>query len=69
MRIRALSVALPGALAVSALCLPAAAQAAERPGTAAGPASFAARSVHPDTSLGSMKFSKAVINGGKDIVL
>ncbi|MFF5141645.1 hypothetical protein ACFY6U_18270 [Streptomyces sp. NPDC013157] len=69
MRIRAISMALPGAVALSALCLPAAAQAAERPGATAGLDSFAARSVHPETSLGSMKFSKAVVNGGKDIVL
>ncbi|MFF4490587.1 hypothetical protein ACFY0F_29650 [Streptomyces sp. NPDC001544] len=69
MRIRTLSVALPGAVALSALCLPAAAQAAERPGAAARLGSFAAHDVHPRTSLGDISFSKAVINGGKDIVL
>ncbi len=69
MRIRAMSVVLPGAVALSALCLPAAAQAAERPGTAAELGSLAARSAHPATTLGSMRFSKVVINGGKDIVL
>ncbi|MFF7755263.1 hypothetical protein ACFZCP_39975 [Streptomyces sp. NPDC007971] len=69
MRIRAISAALPGALALSALCLPAAAQAAERPGTAAKLGSFADHDVHPTTSLGNISFSKAVINGGKDIVL
>jgi hypothetical protein len=69
MRIRAMSVALSGAIALSALSLPAAAQAAERPRAAARLGSFAAHSVHPNTSLGNMKFSHAVINGGKDIVL
>lgn len=69
MRIRTLSVALPGAIALSALCLPAAAQAAERPGVAARLGSFATRDVHPRTSLGNISFSKAVVNGGKDIVL
>lgn len=69
MRIRVMSVVLPGAVALSALCLPATAQAAERPGAAVRLGSFAARGVHPDTSLGNISFSKAVINGGKDIVL
>ncbi|MFE2070137.1 hypothetical protein ACFXDH_48565 [Streptomyces sp. NPDC059467] len=64
-----MSVVLPGAVALSTLCLPAAAQAAERPGAAAELGSLAARSAHPDTTLGSMRFSKVVINGGKDIVL
>ncbi|MEU5531700.1 hypothetical protein [Streptomyces sp. NPDC020362] len=69
MRIRAMSVALPGAIALFALCVPAAAQAAERPDAAARLGSFAAHDVHPSTSLGNISFSKAVINGGKDIVL
>ncbi|WP_079178807.1 hypothetical protein [Streptomyces humi] len=69
MRIRVMSAALPGAVALSVLGLPAAAQAAARPGATAGLGAFVTRSAHPDTSLGSMKFSKAVINGGKDIVL
>ncbi|MGW2636951.1 hypothetical protein [Streptomyces sp. NPDC001348] len=64
-----MSVALTGAITLSALCLPAAAQAAERHGAAARLGSFAAHDVHPDTSLGNISFSKAVINGGKDIVL
>ncbi|MFF4398685.1 hypothetical protein [Streptomyces sp. NPDC001480] len=64
-----MSVAFSGAIALSALCLPAAAQAAERPGSAARLGSFAAHDVHPNTSLGNISFSKAAINGGKDIVL
>lgn len=69
MRIRVTAAMFSAAVVVSALALPATAQAAERPGAPAGLGVFAAKSVHPYDSLGSMKFSKAVINGGKDIVL
>jgi hypothetical protein len=58
MRIRVAAAALSGAVVLSALALPAAAQASERPGV-----------VHPNDSLGNTKFSDAVINGGKTIVL
>ncbi|WP_405820294.1 hypothetical protein OG241_32320 [Streptomyces sp. NBC_01390] len=61
---------LSGAVVLSALALPAtAAQASERTGTSAKLSSFAPETVRPKDSLGSMKFSNAVINGGKDIVL
>ncbi|WP_405840479.1 hypothetical protein [Streptomyces sp. NBC_01518] len=75
MRIRVAATAIvSGAVVLSALALPVAAQAAERPGAAAKLSSFASKSVHskavqPRDSLGSTKFSHAVINGGKDIVL
>ncbi|MGW0833496.1 hypothetical protein [Streptomyces prunicolor] len=57
------------AVVLSALALPMAAQAAERTGAAARPTSFAAKAVRPRDSSGNTKFSHAVINGGKDIVL
>ncbi|GGU93002.1 hypothetical protein GCM10010260_29750 [Streptomyces filipinensis] len=69
MRIQVRAAAVSGAVVVSALALPAAAHAAERPGASAKLGAFAAESVHPDTSLGNITFSKAVINGGQDIVL
>ncbi|MEV5803408.1 hypothetical protein [Streptomyces collinus] len=69
MRIRVTATVASGAIVVSALALPAAAQAAERPGARASLGAFAASTVHPDSRLGSMTFSKAVINGGKDIDL
>ncbi|MET7689043.1 hypothetical protein ABZT06_13880 [Streptomyces sp. NPDC005483] len=68
MRIRVKAVVF-SAVIVSTFVLPATAQAVERPGGSAGLGGFAAKTVHPNDSLGSMKFSKAVINGGKDIVL
>jgi len=70
MRIRvAAAAAVSGAVVLSALALPVAAQAAERTGAAAKLTSFAAKAVQPRDSLGNTKFSHAVINGGKDIVL
>ncbi|MEV6502511.1 hypothetical protein [Streptomyces prunicolor] len=70
MRIRvAAAAAVSGAVVLSALALPVAAQAAERKGAAAKPTSFAAKAVQPRDSSGNTKFSHAVINGGKDIVL
>ncbi|MEW1827765.1 hypothetical protein [Streptomyces sp. NPDC088196] len=70
MRIRvAAAVAVSGAVVLSALALPVVAQAAERPSAAAGLTSFATKGVQPRDSSGSTKFSHAVVNGGKDIVL
>ncbi|MFF7356247.1 hypothetical protein ACFZA1_26905 [Streptomyces filipinensis] len=69
MRIQVRAAAVSGAVVMSALALPAAAHAAERPGASAKLGAFAAERVHPDTSLGNITFSKAVINGGQDIVL
>jgi hypothetical protein len=69
MRIRVAAAAVvSGAVVLSALALPVAAQAAERRG-AAGLTSFAAKAVQPRDSSGNTKFSHAVVNGGKDIVL
>jgi hypothetical protein len=69
MRTHAISIVLPSAVALSAICFPVAAQAAERTDTTAKLRSFTAHSVHPETSLGNISFTHAVINGGKDIVL
>jgi hypothetical protein len=69
MRIRVAAAVLSGAVVLSALALPAAAQASERPGASTKLSSFAPNTVRPNDSLGGVKFSDAVINGGKDIVL
>ncbi|MFE9453899.1 hypothetical protein [Streptomyces sp. NPDC006739] len=69
MRTHAAAAVVSSALVVSALALPAAAQAAERQGAPAGLGAFTAKTAHPDTSLGDITFSKAVVNGGQDIVL
>ncbi|MCZ0990823.1 hypothetical protein [Streptomyces diastatochromogenes] len=69
MRTHTTAAVVSGAIVVSALALPAVAQAAERPGVSAGFGDFTAKPAHPNTSLGNITFSKAVINGGKDIVL
>ena len=60
MRIRLVVTAVvSGAVALSALAVPVAAQAAER----------VPAKLRPNDSLGNTKFSNAVVNGGKDIVL
>ncbi|KPI06263.1 hypothetical protein OK074_4241 [Actinobacteria bacterium OK074] len=78
MRMQVAGAALSGAAVLSALALPVAAQAAEHPGAGAAAKlsafgakanSLAPQTVRPNDALGSMKFSNAVINGGKDIVL
>lgn len=70
MRIRVAAAVVSGAVVLSALALPVAAQAAEkRTGAAAKLSSLASTAVQPRDSLGNTKFSHAVINGGKDIVL
>ncbi|MFI8232588.1 hypothetical protein ACIGDI_27510 [Streptomyces sp. NPDC085900] len=69
MRIRLAAAVVSGAALLSALALPVAAQAAERTGAAGKLSSFASKSVQSQDSLGNTKFSHAVINGGKDIVL
>ncbi len=59
MRIRVAAAAVvSGAVVLSALALPVAAQAAERPSAAAGLTSFAAKTVQPRDSLGNTKFSR-----------
>ena len=73
MRVRAAAIALSGAVVLSALALPAGAQASERPGASTGASTdlraFASPVVQPKDSLGGTTFSDAVVNGGKDIVL
>ncbi|MBW8798067.1 MAG: hypothetical protein JF597_32120 [Streptomyces sp.] len=69
MRIRVAATVLSGAVVLSALAVPVAAQAAEHSGAQDGLASFSAKTVHPKDAQGNIKFSKGVVNGGKDIVL
>ncbi|MEU9344590.1 hypothetical protein AB0D74_25665 [Streptomyces sp. NPDC048278] len=81
MRIRVAATVLSGAVALSALAVPVAAQAASGPSAKAQLSSFfansapaahasnSAQTVRPKTGIGSISFSKGVVNGGKDIVL
>ncbi|MET7696048.1 hypothetical protein [Streptomyces sp. NPDC005485] len=69
MRVRAAVVALSSAAVLSALALPATAQAAEHADGTAKLGSFASKAVQPRDSLGATKFTNAVINAGKDVVL
>ncbi|WP_406158486.1 hypothetical protein [Streptomyces canus] len=73
MRIRvAVTAVVSGAVVLSALAVPVVAQAAERTTASTKLSSFASdgsRTVRPNDSLGNTKFSNAVVNGGKDIVL
>ncbi len=68
MRMRAATAVFSGAVVLSTLALPAA-QASEGPSASTKLAALSAKAVRPQTSLGNTKFSNAVINGGKDIVL
>ncbi|MET7480221.1 hypothetical protein ABZT17_38565 [Streptomyces sp. NPDC005648] len=69
MRTYTAATVLSGALVLSALVLPGAAQAAEHPGTATDLRAFASRSVRPNDALGGTTFKDGVVNNGKDIVL
>lgn len=81
MRMRVAATALSGAVALSAFVVPVAAQAASGPSAKARLGSFSAKSVsaghpansartvRPKTGIGTITFSKGVVNGGKDIVL
>ncbi|MFG3021854.1 hypothetical protein ACGFZQ_25445 [Streptomyces sp. NPDC048254] len=81
MRIRVAATVLSGAVALSALAVPMAAQAASSPSAKAQLSSFfansapavhatnSAQTVRPKDGIGSISFSKGVVNGGKDIVL
>ncbi|MER5431840.1 hypothetical protein [Streptomyces sp. NPDC002588] len=69
MRIHTAATVLSGAVVLSALVLPGAAQAAEHPGTATDLTAFASESVQPRDSLGGTTFKNGVVNNGKDIVL
>ncbi|MFI9835102.1 hypothetical protein ACIHIX_46395 [Streptomyces sp. NPDC051913] len=69
MRMRTTATVLTSAVVVSALALPGAAQAAQRPGAATPLGAFASGGVEPQDALGGTTFSDGVVNGGKDIVL
>ncbi|GAA1350285.1 DUF5707 domain-containing protein [Streptomyces beijiangensis] len=71
MRTRANAAAVIGALALSALALPSAAQADTQPSAAASRhmAAFAAKSGPGDTVNEPTQVTKVLINGGKDIVV
>ncbi|MFF7946355.1 hypothetical protein [Streptomyces griseorubiginosus] len=69
MRMHTTTAVLSGALVLSALVLPGAAQAAERPGTATDLRAFASQGVRPNDALGGTTFKDGVVNNGKDIVL
>ncbi|KOV73988.1 hypothetical protein ADL01_18285 [Streptomyces sp. NRRL WC-3618] len=69
MRIRTAATALSGALVLSALVLPGAVQAAERPEAATGLRAFASTGVLPKDALGGTTFKNGVVNKGKDVVL
>ncbi|MEV6763581.1 hypothetical protein AB0N16_23680 [Streptomyces sp. NPDC051105] len=84
MRIRVAATVLSGAVALSTLAVPVAAQAASSPSAKAELSSFfansapaahtghgtnSAQTVRPKDGIGSISFSKGVVNGGKDIVL
>ncbi|MFL5999963.1 MAG: hypothetical protein ACJ736_37725 [Streptomyces sp.] len=69
MRIRTAATVLSGAVALSALVLPGAAQAAEHPGAAKDLRALASQSVRPQDALGGTTFKDGVVNKGKDIVL
>ncbi|MFF4118484.1 hypothetical protein ACFY0P_34260 [Streptomyces sp. NPDC001714] len=81
MRIRVAATVLSGAVALSALAVPVAAQAASSPSVKAQLSSFfansasaahaknSAQTVRPKTGIGTISFSNGVVNGGKDIVL
>ncbi|MFI7497651.1 hypothetical protein ACIBVL_03900 [Streptomyces sp. NPDC049687] len=69
MRSHTATTVLSGAVVLSALVLPGAAQAAEHPGAATDLGAFASRSVQPRDALGGTTFKDGVVNNGKDIVL
>jgi hypothetical protein len=69
MRIRTAATVLSGAVALSALVLPSAAQAAEHPGAATDLRALASQGVRPQDALGGTTFKNGVVNKGKDIVL
>jgi len=69
MRTHIATTVLSGAVVLSALVLPGAAQAAEHPGAATDLRAIAARGVQPMDHLGGTTFKDGVVNNGKDIVL
>ncbi|MEU1269556.1 hypothetical protein [Streptomyces sp. NPDC005799] len=69
MRMHTATAVLSGALVLSTLVLPGAAQGAEHPGTATALRAFASQSVRPKDGLGGTTFKDGVVNNGKDVVL
>ncbi|MCX5258956.1 hypothetical protein OOK27_33295 [Streptomyces canus] len=69
MRVRTAATVLSGAVALSGLVLPGAAQAADHPGAATDLRVLASQSVRPQDALGGTTFKNGVVNKGKDIVL
>ncbi|WP_328747073.1 hypothetical protein OHT57_15950 [Streptomyces sp. NBC_00285] len=69
MRTHTATAVLSGAVVLSALVLPGAAQAAEHPGAATGLRAFAAQSVQPKDAVGGTTFKDGLLNNGKDVVL
>ncbi|MDX3636781.1 MULTISPECIES: hypothetical protein [Streptomyces] len=69
MRIRTAATVLSGAVVLSTLVLPGAAQAAEHSGAATDLRAFASERVRPQDALGGTTFKNGVVNKGKDIVL
>ncbi|WP_060905883.1 hypothetical protein [Streptomyces scabiei] len=69
MRIRTAATVLSGAVVLSTLVLPGAAQAAEHSGAARDLRAFASERVQPQDALGGTTFKNGVVNKGKDIVL
>ncbi|WP_326584714.1 hypothetical protein OG889_40830 [Streptomyces sp. NBC_00481] len=69
MRIHTTATVLSGAVVLSALVLPGAAQAAEHSGAATDLRAFASENVQPQDALGGTTFKDGVVNKGKDIVL
>ena len=69
MRIRTAATVLSGAVVLSGLVLPGAAQAAEHPGAVTDLRVLASQSVRPQDALGGTTFKNGVVNKGKDIVL
>ncbi|WP_330346991.1 hypothetical protein [Streptomyces sp. NBC_00582] len=69
MRIHTAATVLSGAVVLSALVLPGAAEAAEHPAAAKDLAATASQRVQPRDALGGTTFKDGVVNNGKDIVL
>ncbi|ELP68603.1 hypothetical protein ACKI1I_04295 [Streptomyces turgidiscabies] len=69
MRTNTAATGISGAVLLSTLVLPGAAQAAEHPGAETDLRALASRSVQPRDAIGDTTFKDAVVNNGKDIVL
>jgi hypothetical protein len=69
MRVHTVATVLSGAVVLSALVVPGAAQAADHPGAATDLRAFASKRVQPTDAVGGTTFKDGVVNKGKDIVL